>query len=86
MNTKRDACVLTLFALAIIFASCVILADEKTPEFRVGKPMYDEVGGFYVLEVYYDRDHYFVACFDKPEELSSFASLKTVKRTMPVNQ
>lgn len=82
MNSKRDGIVLLIFAAAIIFASSAILARLKAEEFRIGKPLIDQTGDFYVLEVQYGDGHYFVACFDKPEELASFTKLGSVTRVL----
>ncbi len=73
MKKKADFIVLILFSLAVAIAGV-----SAYVELRFGQPLIDEHGEIFVLTVEYGAGHYFVACFDKAEEMQAFAELGTV--------
>ena len=81
MKKKADLIVLILFSLAVAIAAVSTIVHAKATELKFGKPMVDRNGSFYVLQVEYGAGHYFVACFDKPEEMQAFAKLGSVYTT-----
>lgn len=74
---KKDLIVLLVFSFAIIFASMVCIIQVNQTRLLYDKPLIDQTGSFYLCRVSYGKNHYFVACFDTPEELASFTRLGT---------
>ncbi len=78
MKKKADLIVLVLFSIAVIIAGISAYISAKATELRFGQPLIDKHGEIFVLTVEYGDGHYFVACFDKAEELQAFAALGNV--------
>jgi hypothetical protein len=78
MKKKADLIVLILFSIAVTIAGVSAYVSAKATELRFGQPLIDKHGEIFVLTVEYGAGHYFVACFDKAEEMQAFAELGTV--------
>jgi hypothetical protein len=78
MKKKADLIVLILFSIAVTIAGISAYISAKATELRFGQPLIDKHGEVFVLTVEYGAGHYFVACFDKAEEMQAFAALGNV--------
>ena len=81
MKKKADLIVLVLFSITALAVGIISLVQAKATELRFGQPLIDKHGEIFVLTVEYGAGHYFVACFDKPEELQAFTELGNVYTT-----
>ena len=75
MKMQKESLVLLVFAVILIVATTVSVYQARQERLRYDKPLVDKTGDFYLCRVFYGNGHYFVACFDSPEELEAFTKL-----------